>query len=658
METIYSDFWFDESFDDGEIHLIKLANFKKSISNFVQILTNKNIPVRFSSSDLSFTDGQSIEISSEIKNKKDFDVTVGLALHEGSHILLSDFTILKTIWQRTPRHLYDLAKKLDISKETINIFLKTVFNYVEDRYIDQFIYKNAPGYRGYYKSLYNKYFNNIKIGDVLKSEVYREPTIDAYLYRLINLTNKDTDLNALPDLDKIYKELDLKNILRLKNCNDRFKLSITISEIILNNIINNNSNTLKDDKTPSDSTDSTDSDDLLGGNQPFIGVVEEDDDIKEDVVSGMGNTDGLTENNIKKIKSDLNRYKDFLDGNFKKKRLNKEDSEKIEVIENSGISLVKVAKDLDESNSYKGITCIVVDKLTKELIMSRNFPLSRNIVKFDEPDFNLDRSISKGVSLGKILGKKLQLRSDINVTKFMRKCSGKLDKRIISELGIGNENIFYSDQIDKYNDSYLHISVDASSSMNGDKWNRTMTSVVAICKAASMIQNIRVSVSFRTTLLESYKNQHIPYIVMAYDSNIDKFSKITSLFKYLHPNNITPEGLTYEAIIKRLPKNNFDKDFYFINFSDGLPFFKRNDNGIKILYSDKSASLHTKKQVDNIKNNGYKILSYFIKSELTQEIVSIDNFKLMYGKDASFIDVNNITKIAKTMNDMFLKKKY
>ena len=32
--------------------------------------------------------------------------------------------------------------------------LKNLLNYVEDRRIDYFIFKNSPGYKGYYHSMY------------------------------------------------------------------------------------------------------------------------------------------------------------------------------------------------------------------------------------------------------------------------------------------------------------------------------------------------------------------------------------------------------------------------------------------------------------------------------------------------------------------------
>jgi len=78
---------------DRTSELIKLASYRRAISNFVNIVTGKSdIPVRFEGKD-SYTDGKSVTISASIKDK-DFDSTVGLALHEGSHVLLTDFNIL------------------------------------------------------------------------------------------------------------------------------------------------------------------------------------------------------------------------------------------------------------------------------------------------------------------------------------------------------------------------------------------------------------------------------------------------------------------------------------------------------------------------------------------------------------------------------------
>ena len=77
MNNIYSDFWIDQS-DVNEkdcskldLNLIQLASYKLAISNFVRILTNKNVPVKFRTLGMSSTDGETVYISSKINSKQD-----------------------------------------------------------------------------------------------------------------------------------------------------------------------------------------------------------------------------------------------------------------------------------------------------------------------------------------------------------------------------------------------------------------------------------------------------------------------------------------------------------------------------------------------------------------------------------------------------------
>ena len=89
--------------------LVALAGYKRAISNFVNIVTEDNIPVVFNSNDQSYTDGKKVVIGANIDDKK-FDVAVGLALHEGSHIKLSDFNLLRHLETSIPQELYELAE--------------------------------------------------------------------------------------------------------------------------------------------------------------------------------------------------------------------------------------------------------------------------------------------------------------------------------------------------------------------------------------------------------------------------------------------------------------------------------------------------------------------------------------------------------------------
>ena len=122
---------------------VELASYKRAISNFCNILTGQSIPVKFKGSD-SYTDGKTINISSNI-NEKNFDPTVGLALHEASHILKSDFEFLKNLEYNIPSEIFVLAEAKGISKYEAIGHVKNLLNYVEDRRIDYFVFKTSPG---------------------------------------------------------------------------------------------------------------------------------------------------------------------------------------------------------------------------------------------------------------------------------------------------------------------------------------------------------------------------------------------------------------------------------------------------------------------------------------------------------------------------------
>jgi len=666
-EEVYSDYWLDDVFEqDSGYHgaintdLIKLASSRRLISNFVNILTGKNIPINFSDNALgkdSFVyglkDWEEICLSANLEERKDFDIAVGLSLHEGSHILLTDFDLVKTIWQKVPEELYDIAKEKSISNERVLKLLKLIFNVVEDRYIDFFVYSTSPGYRGYYTALYDKYFNSKFVDVGLKSKDFRDLSISSYETRIINITNANTDLDALPGLRKIFDIIDLNNIQRLKTTNDRFDIACKVTEIILRNILT--------DK-PKEKEES-----FKDGDKDSLPEVESDSINTQPSTAKPQQPQSLSKTNSEKIEKAIQKQKDFLNGNIKKKRVKIKDKKFLDLIEKNNIGTVMVGEDYkeDESSSLdkiRGTECIFVKNLTKDLIENESFPLSsRNVLEIRDKDYETMIAVKRGIILGKVLGGKLQIRNEENHTKFLRRTSGKLEKRTLFELAWDSNSIFSSKSVDKYKKINIHISVDASSSMRGKKWVRTMTGVVAICKATSMVSNIDVTVSFRTTVKKSEEN-HMPYVILAYDSTKDKFSKVANLFPYLVPSGFTPEGLAFEAIIKNIKNPDTDSKYYFINLSDGEPFIQYEVDGTTIYYrnADKnnSASQHTRRQVTKIKNKGYEFLSYFIKREhaLKDYDPLYVQFKRMYGADACYINIENIVEIAKTLNAMFLKK--
>ena len=669
--------------------LYKLSASKRAISNFVNIVTNDQINVNFNTRGDSYTDGKSVVIGSNIIEPKDFDVAVGLALHEGSHIKLSDFQLLSDIYNLVPQHIKDGAIKKGITNP-IKI-VKDLWNVVEDRRIDKFVFDSAPGYRDYYRKMYDKYFNDKLIDKALLSDEHTEECVDSYMFRIINIHNKNTDLNALSGLREIYKVIGLGSISRLKTSKDSFEVALKVFQIIMNNLPTadgegEGNGDQNEDNQPQNSEgsggsgsdearDMTDEEfedfsNSMNGSSPSGGSDEPSNggsgmDV-ENTPDDMGtpsdssdSNDGketekvkLTDRQKDLLKKKIQKQKDFMDGDVRKKTISKTDDKNLKAIDESGSEVTNVGSNLQNGwgKVYKGTQCIVVKKLTKSLLESEMFPMTHNNWWNQKEDGLIKRSfeanVAEGIRLGTILGKKLQVRGEDRSTIFNRQKHGRIDKRMIASLGFGNENVFSYIETDSYKKANLHVSIDASGSMGGEKWTNTLTNVVALCKAVDMIQNLSIQVTFRTT------SNNNPYIVMAYDSKIDKFSKIKQMFPTLHSGGTTPEGLCFEAIMKNFLGSTNDMDSYFLNISDGEPYFGNND----LYYSGDVAFQHTKKMVKQIEAMGIKTLSYYVEQWVAEGGEPSKGFKIMYGKGAKLIDVTNVSQITKTMNQLFLSK--
>ena len=662
----YSSFWLDNGWDNNSsifddepvkkgVDLVALASYRRAISNFVSIVTGESdIKVTFKTNGDSYTDGKSVVISSKLDDKL-FDSTVGLALHEGSHIKLSNFDFLKNLENEIPTEYYKRAEVFGWSNYDVMSKVKDLLNYVEDRRIDYFVFTNSPGYKGYYHSLYDKYFHAKVIDKALTSEEYTSLDYDSYIFRIINLTNKNSDLSALPGLVDIRKVI-FSNVKNLQSTEEAFSIALKVFDIILNNIDVNIEN-------PSDGQDgdenSENGENVEGGEgSAGNGGDESSESMESDSASSdsSGNSSDkpqLTDNQKRQLQNAINKQKKFMDGEIAKKALSKKDKASMDAVESAGMSYVDVAGGVTDGWSGKKTPTkvLMVKKFNKALAESDTISMIENPnYKWYSEDNK--EAINKGLVMGTILGKKLQVRGESRETKWTRLDNGRIDKRLIAELGFGNERVFNTTFIESYSDAFLHISVDASGSMGGDKWRNTQIAVTAIAKACSMINNVDLVISYRSTQsTDNRRGKSYPLKLIAYDSRVDKINKIKNLFHLLRPSGTTPEGLCFEAVMKEIEMGSNDKDSYFLNFSDGMPMFGNDD----IDYHYDTAINHTKKMVDSIRNRGVKVLSYFIGDSYDRER-STSTFTKMYGSDAEFVDVTSVLPIAKTMNKKFLQK--
>jgi hypothetical protein len=688
-----SSFWLDDDFlakDDtlstkekATVNVVKLAAYKRAIGNFVRIVTNKdNIKVMYSSGNQSYTDGTQVVISAKL-DEKEFDSTVGLALHEGSHIALTDFTVTKTMLVPTNwflDNLHDWHSKQFPGQActgyTIGPKIKDLVNIIEDRRIDRFVYDSAPGYQGYYKALYDKYFNAKEIDEALLNGSKCERTWDDYIFHIVNFANPNRQLNTLPALQEIWDIINIRDISRLKSTAAVFEVAGEVFKAICNDIggLDAAQGNGPGDGQPQDSegADKTnpgdggdgadineDENDEMGGAGADPNLDMQGESSSEeggDAQAQQGKVDPKQAKKAKDLADAIQKQKDFLNGNIKKKSLSKSDANKVNAAAESNMTLESVGGDIpnDTGNTYTGrsTNCTVVKGINNNLIDSGILgnqaqnpeDYKKNIAKYGYNDY-----IAEGIVLGTLLGKRLKTRDEDRTLKTTRMETGRIDRRLVAELGFGNDHVFTQTIHNTVTPSLIHISVDASGSMSGSKWDAAMKTSVAIAKAASMISSMDVVISARGTM-GNYANQ-TPLMWVIYDSRKDKFEQFRHKAYAVCAGGSTPEGLCFQAVMKEIIASANGKEMYFINISDGEPGYS--DSNIQ--YGGDYANKHTKAQVDKMRKNGIKVLSYFVSDGLYGMDRSRVRFQEMYGKDAEMIDINNLTQLSLSLNKLFVR---
>ena len=632
-----SSWWLGNDFDsefqneNNDVDLTKLASTQRAIANFVNIVTGQQIPVEFQSRGNSYTDGSSVVIGTKLDGKN-FDSTVGLALHEGSHIAYTNFELLSNFSANVA--MYGVNPNFDMTLRTEKI-IKDLLNWIEDRRIDYLIYKTAPGYRMYYESMYEKYFCDKIIDKALKDKRKCEETLDDYFFHIINFTNPNRDLTQLELLQEIWDIIDLKNISRLQSTTDALEVACTVYKRLAKHLEKNeesvdNNESTPENNAPADGEESGESGEGEGSGESIEVEGSGDDTDKNN---------SLSPRQQKMLDNAINKQRQFLNGEQKKSgRLTKAQSHTVKAIKEAGTEIVSV--DLGGEK----VDTIVIKKLTKNII--NHMPEI-----FSSRSGNDHDHVMKGIRLGKMLGKKLQIRNEEKTLKSTRLQSGKIDRRLISQLGYDNSNVFHKIVTDRYKDYFIHISIDASGSMWGEKLRESITSAVAIAQAASMTSGIRVQISFRGTSEfgngggHSWQTRSKCVTVIAYDSAKDKMTKIKNLFGHIATFGMTPEGVAFKSIEKQIIQDTKGAECIFINYSDGYPTHMGNHGG-------QNPIGFTRNVIKQFRESGMGIISYFISNGSTD----LSRFKDMYGNDAENIDPENMFQVSRTMNSKFLEK--
>ena len=680
--TQASSFWLNDDFDvefksEAGIDYTKLAAAQRAIGNFVNIVTGKQIPVVFQSNDSSYTDGTQVTIGTKLDGKN-FDPAVGLALHEGSHIAHTDFTLFNRIDGGATSMLSNtqFAQRCNDMikmhfKDADYRVIKDLLNWIEDRRIDYKIYTTAPGYRMYYEAMYNKYFNDKIIDKALIDGEKCQETMDDYMFHIINLTNPKRQLTSLKQLRAIWDIIDLKNIQRLQTTTDALDVACNVFIIIKQAEADAESQPQDLNNQPTqddgDPIDGGDAEGNSGGDDDGTGDGDDKSDNNRDDKANSNNTSNtskMSNSDLNKLAKAIENQKDFLDNKSTKKgRLTKSQSSTISAMREAGVESRAVATSEDGKGDF--VDTVVIKKLTPAIICSLPGLFNSNSNKFVNGEYNYDTilaanendykirkmkpmqvAVMNGIALGKQLGRKLQLRNADRNLKTTRLETGKIDRRLIAQLGYNNANVFHRIVTDRFKNYFIHISIDASGSMSGLKFENAIASAVAVAQAASMTTGIRIQISLRgTSSLNARSEKAIT--IYAYDSALDKMSKIRNMFKYLDTFGCTPEGIAFKSIEKDIKADAKGDECIFVNYSDGAP---TDVHGCGYYYDGVT---YTRRVITGFREIGINIISYFISAH--GEGYGTNSFKTMYGPDASFIKPTNMNEVSKTLNTKFLE---
>lgn len=690
----YGGFWLDKSLitvdyegrtnASSVVKALKLRNYQKAIGNFVKILAQKDIPVIVSGTD-SYTDGETKVVIAGNVSDKNFDITAGLALHEASHIKYTDFQVLKD-------YMGDTAWP---SQHQMRV--KNMLNWIEDRRIDTLVFKSCPGYKAYYHKLYDHYFRTKEIAKMLKGKQFRTETYDNYEAHIINMMNTEFDRNALEVLPQVVALIDVNNISRLKNTAEALEVAIAVVKLIEENLekIGEQETQQQNQQQPQGNEHTEDQEEGTGAES--AGEGDEDEEGNESEGQGSGEDQGddagggqeddtteLSQSEMDKIEKALREQKEMLDGRVVKKRANKSVSKKIGELQNTETDfatvgegrykndcivyrldketnkvaqyygLIKAQSEIQERYRKDEIDYLERNKLTDEL-RSQGLTDIASTLPTGLTGYNTIRNakqVAEGLQVGALLGRKLQTRRESRELVTNRLRTGKIDTKRIAHAGYGIENIFNQIHIDKYKNANIHLTIDASGSMGGDRWKNSIKMAMALGKAVDMIEGLNIQVSMRET-----DHGDLPVISMIYDSRTNKLNHLKMLLEMYNCNSMTPEGLCLEAMIKKkmFVPSNAEMDSYLINICDGSPGAGK--------YGGSAAITHTKNQVKRINNElGIKHVGFFFgKDDSAQPSwygSDFARFKQMYGASQSkaIADANNATQIAQHMNKELMQK--
>jgi hypothetical protein len=710
MSQPYSSFWlkrFDfkkfRSMDKtAPAYLLALSSIRRGVENFVRIVAEREIPVKYVTSDhvaageaaiFDATKAQ-IEISAPDDIDK-VDAIVGRAIAEGVHMVLSHqthteesipvFVAVQHVHEMPSLYctgaLFTELERLQLSIDDFAMDLTRFLLVLEDRRCDAWMYSRAPGYRPYYEEMYRELWQSDDVAMVLSMPETHEPTLDNYRFRVTNVGHPDMDPQSLPGLADIVALFDLDHVARFAHdvkiwhtyrhnygidtqtmqqyFDDKFLPEmIVVARTAVLEMYRQcptpepqpqpEADDATEEDQPQPSTTPAGPHDPNGPVDPQLTGDEDADADMDEEPAEVDPTLTPTQHMVRGLQKALD---DDLYHTTEKCAVDDASLSGMEALDSADADMREVGKGMQtvKGDPITKVPCIVYRRLTDQLLNSENFPFaqSRNTSGKATIQPNSAQALTDGTHMGNALAHRIQVLADESKLIITRQKKGQIDKRLLANLGFDSDAVFCETIIERKEPIVLHFSVDASGSMAGPKWQKALTVAVALARTAKQIRTLDVTISLRSS--DHFGNAAV---AMIFDSRRDSFEHVRHFFPYLCAASATPEGLAFEAIRNEIISMDPKARKFFVNISDGAPSFQSYQDR-SLAYHGEAAYRHTAQQMRDFREAGITVLSYFVSDGYGDH--DKDAFRKMYGREAEFIEVEKVTQIARTLNKMFMR---
>lgn len=617
--TEYTRFWLGSWTDllespDEQIRLQAFARYRTGTAQLARIISDRPVTVKWTNNTTPFagqTESGDYQINlSGFEQCSDADASVGIALHEASHIVHSKhwYKIMESLksdnfllWLRGD--LIQRFTRLGIVTEfEIIDHLKIAMNVLEDFRIDDIQYNRYSGYRGYYRALYQKYYEKPETLEILADD---KRTIGNYLSHWIFHRHDNFNVDLLPGMQRILDVTDMGNLHRFTN------------DPKLNHLERNG---------------------YIPNAQMIPVMFETAQEVMCIILDNIETADD-SDSKSQKLVFDYQNHS-FSDSN------DKLSDEMIELLNSSAQIDMEIVPWEDAELNMK-VTGLVY----------YNYHLDANQKPFYDTRANHSTEvINTGVTLGKLLARRLKIMGEESQLRHNRKRSGNLDKRRLAALGYGDESVFEKIHDIKYDPVFVDLTVDASGSMVTN-WSKTLQFMTTLAVAAVRAPKFDLRISLRDFNTTTRNQDGAVRIGVVFDSRINTLTHIRNIFPKLVPDGSTPEGVAFDIMRKIgefIPAPN--RRNFFVNLSDGYPGFASNTSilsGNQVMhYGGNPAVQHTKKIIGKLKEH-YQILSYFVENSGG---AASQDFRTMYGPAATTMCADDLGHIVKTLNHLFVER--